>query len=52
MSTYVASTSSVKSSIIKKNIAGRWPENNRNRFVDRQSKKTAKKDRPKTSSFH
>ena len=34
-----------------KNIAGRLPENSRNRFVDRQSKKTVK-DRPKNSSFH
>ena len=36
----------------KKNIAGRLPENSRNRFVDRQSKKNSKKDRPKKSSFH
>ena len=34
------------------NIAGRLPENSRNRFVDRQSKKNSKKDRPKNSSFH
>ena len=27
---------------INKNIAGRLPENSRNRFVDRQSKKTVK----------
>ena len=35
----------------KKNIASRLPENNRNRFVDRQSKKTVKKDRPKIFVF-
>ena len=29
------------------NIAGRLPENSHNRFVDRQSKKNSKKDRPK-----
>ena len=34
------------------NIAGRLQENSRNRFVDWQSKKTVKKDRPKNSSFH
>ena len=34
------------------NIAGRLPENSRNRFVDRQFKKDSKKDRPKNSSFH
>ena len=34
------------------NIAGRLPENSRNRFVDRPSKKNSKKDRPKNSSFH
>ena len=33
------------------NIAGRLPENSRNRFVDRQSKKTVKKDRPKKFVF-
>ena len=27
----------------RKNIAGRLPENSRNRFVDRQSKKNSKK---------
>ena len=36
----------------KKNIAGRLPENSRNRFVDRQSKKTVKKAEQKNSSFH
>ena len=37
----------------KKNIAGRFPENSRNRFVDRQSKKkTEKKTDQKNSSFH
>ena len=35
-----------------KNIAGRLPENSRNRFVDRQSKKNGKKDRQKNWSFH
>ena len=36
-----------------KNIAGRLPENSRNRFVDRQSKKkTVKKTGQKNSSFH
>ena len=34
-----------------KNIAGRLPDNSCNRFVDRQSKKTAKKDRPKKLFF-
>ena len=34
------------------NIADRLPENSRNRFVDRQSKKNSKKDRPKNSSFY
>ena len=34
------------------NIAGRLPENSRNRFVDRQSKKTVKKTDQKNSSFH
>ena len=33
------------------NIAGRLPENSRNRFVDRQSKKNSKKDRPKKFVF-
>ena len=33
------------------NIAGRLPENSRNRFVDRQSKKNSKKDRPKEIVF-
>ena len=33
------------------NIAGRLPENSRNRFVDRQFKKDSKKDGPKNSSF-
>ena len=33
------------------NIAGRLPENSRNRFVDRQSKKNRKKDRPKKIVF-
>ena len=37
---------------INKNIAGRLPENSRNRFVDRQSKKTVKKTDQKNSSFH
>ena len=35
-----------------KNIAGRLPEKSRNRFVDRQSKKTVKKTDQKNSSFH
>ena len=35
-----------------KNIAGRLPENSRNRFVDRQSEKNNKKDIPKNSSLH
>ena len=34
-----------------KNIAGRLPENSRNRFVDRPSKKNSKKDRPKKFAF-
>ena len=34
-----------------KNIAGRLPENSRNRFVDRHSKKNSKKDRPKKFVF-
>ena len=34
-----------------KNIAGRLPENSRNRFEDRQSKKNSKKDRPKKFVF-
>ena len=33
------------------NIAGRLPENRRNRFVDRQSKKNSKEDRPKKFVF-
>ena len=33
------------------NIAGRLPENSRNRPVDRQSKKNSKKDRPKKFVF-
>ena len=33
------------------NIAGRLPENSRNRFVDQQSKKNSKKDRPKKFVF-
>ena len=35
----------------KQNIAGRLAENSRNRFVDRQSKKNSKKDRPKKFVF-
>ena len=35
----------------KLKIAGRLPEISRNRFVDRQSKKTVKTDQ-KNSSFH
>ena len=35
----------------QQNIAGRLPENSRNRFVDRQSKKNSKKDRPKKFVF-
>ena len=31
--------------------AGRLPENSRNRFVDRKSKKNSKKDRPKKFVF-
>ena len=34
------------------NKDGRLPENSRNRFVDRQSKKTVKKIDHKNSSFH
>ena len=34
-----------------KNIAGRLRENSRNRFVDRQSLKNSKKDRPKKLVF-
>ena len=34
------------------NIAGRLPENSRNRFVDQQSKKTVKKTDQKNPSFH
>ena len=41
-----------KSPDAKLNIAGRLPENSRNRFVDRQSKKTVKKTDLKNSSFH
>ena len=33
------------------NIAGRLPEIIRNRFVDRQSKKNSKKNRPKKIVF-
>ena len=33
------------------NIAGRLPENSCNRFVDRQSQKNSKKDRPKKFVF-
>ena len=33
------------------NIAGRLPENSRNRFVDRQSKKTVKKTDQKNFVF-
>ena len=35
----------------KQDIAGRFPENSRNRFVDRQSKQNSKKDRPKKFVF-
>ena len=35
----------------EKNIAGRLPENSRNRFVDRQSKKTVKKTDQKNRLF-
>ena len=35
-----------------KNIAGRLPENIRNSFVDLQSLKHSKRDRPKNSPFH
>ena len=34
------------------NIAGRVAENSRNNFVDLQSKKNCKKDRPKNYFFH
>ena len=44
--------SNAKVSTTFKNIAGRLPENSRNRFVDRQSKKTVKKTDQKNSSFH
>ena len=46
--------SALKLSAIKHNtnIAGRLPENSRNRFVDRQSKKTVKETDQKNSSFH
>ena len=37
---------------IQMNIAGILPENSRNRFVDRQSKKTVKKIDQKNSHFH
>ena len=37
--------------MIIENIAGRLPENSRNRFVDRQSKKNIKKDRQKNHLF-
>ena len=33
------------------NIAGRLPENSRNRFVDRQSKKTVKRQTKKIRLF-
>ena len=33
------------------NIAGRFPENGRNSFVDLQSQKNGKKDRPKKLLF-
>ena len=33
------------------NIAGRFPENSRNSFVDLQSKKNSKEDRPKKLVF-
>ena len=36
---------------ILKNIAGRLPENSRNRFVDRQSKKTVKKTEQRICLF-
>ena len=41
----------VKRKTALKNIAGRLPENGRNRFVNRQSIKTVKKDRPKKFVF-
>ena len=46
-------TNSVQKSknLIEKNIAGRLPENIRNRFVDRQSKKTVKKTDKKIRLF-
>ena len=33
------------------NMAGRLPENSRNRFVDLQSQKNSKKDEPKKKVF-
>ena len=33
------------------NIAGRLPENSRNSFIDQQSQKTSKKNRPKKFVF-
>ena len=36
----------------RKNIAGGLPEISRNNFIDLQSQKNSKKDRPKNSSFH
>ena len=35
----------------KQNIAGRLPENSRNSFVDLQSQKNSKEDRPKKFVF-
>ena len=49
---YVPSDFSTLSTFKTTNIAGRLPENSRNRFVDRQSKKNIeKKDRPKKFVF-
>ena len=36
---------------IRLNIAGKSPENSRNSFIDLQSKKNSKKDRPKKFVF-
>ena len=38
--------------IFKKNIAGRLPENSRNSFVDLESQKHIKKDRPKKFAYY
>ena len=42
----------IRNNLAKTNIAGRLPENSRNRFVDRPSKKTVKKTDQKNLPFH